>query len=96
MPMPMWASNNTNVARTNAIVKTLANMFKDKTNVVPTIAPLNESGLFTFRPGYVADCPIDQQDSIQVFYQLRSSTGMTPTATSDSPSALQKQATPSR
>ena len=93
--MPMWASNQTNVARTNAIIKTLANMFKDQTSVVPIIAPLNESGHFTFRPYRVADCPIDQQDSIQVFCQLRCSSSTTPTATSDSPSALRKQATPS-
>ncbi|KIM88860.1 glycoside hydrolase family 5 protein [Piloderma croceum F 1598] len=46
MPTPMWASNNTNVARTNAIIKTIANMFKDQTNVVPTIAPLNEPAGF--------------------------------------------------
>lgn len=42
MDYPMWHSNATNVARTNAIIKTIANMFKDQTNVVPTIAALNE------------------------------------------------------
>ena len=94
--MPMWASNNTNVARTNSIIKNIANMFKDQTHVVPIIAPLNESGLFTFRPGCVADCPIDQQDSIQVFCQLLCNIGMTPMATSDTPMALQNKATPSR
>lgn len=38
----MWHSNSTNVARTNTIIKTIANMFKDQPNVVPVIAPLNE------------------------------------------------------
>jgi hypothetical protein len=42
MPFPKWHSNNTNVARTNAIIKTLAEMFKDESGTVPIIAPLNE------------------------------------------------------
>ncbi|TDL20936.1 exo-beta-1,3-glucanase [Rickenella mellea] len=43
---PTWHSNQTNIARTNAIIKTLANMFKSNTNVVPIIAPLNEPAGF--------------------------------------------------
>lgn len=42
MDYPMWHSNETNVERTDAILKTIANMFKDQSNVVPIIAPLNE------------------------------------------------------
>ena len=38
----MWASNQTNVDRTNDIIKTIAGMFKDDTANVPIIAPLNE------------------------------------------------------
>lgn len=45
MTTPMWHSNATNVARTDAIIKTIANMFKDDSSVVPIIAPLNESVL---------------------------------------------------
>ncbi|KDQ63245.1 glycoside hydrolase family 5 protein [Jaapia argillacea MUCL 33604] len=39
---PEWHSNATNIARTDAIIKTIANMYKDQTNVVSAIAPLNE------------------------------------------------------
>ncbi|KAJ7720769.1 glycoside hydrolase superfamily [Mycena metata] len=39
---PGWASNNTNVQCTDAIIKTTANMVKDNTANVPRIAPLNE------------------------------------------------------
>ncbi|KZP25282.1 glycoside hydrolase family 5 protein [Athelia psychrophila] len=46
MPTPMWHTNSTNVARSNAIIKTIANMFKDETSVVPIIAPLNEPAGF--------------------------------------------------
>jgi aryl-phospho-beta-D-glucosidase BglC (GH1 family) len=42
MATPMWASNQTNVDRTNDIIKTIAGMFKDDTANVPIIAPLNE------------------------------------------------------
>lgn len=42
MNYPMWHSNGTNVQRTDAIIKTIANMFKDQTSVVPIIAALNE------------------------------------------------------
>ncbi|KZP25280.1 glycoside hydrolase family 5 protein [Athelia psychrophila] len=40
--IPMWHSNATNVERTDAILKTIASMFKDQTSVVPIIAALNE------------------------------------------------------
>lgn len=42
MNFPMWHSNDTNVARTDAIIQTIATMLKNQTNVVPVIAPLNE------------------------------------------------------
>ncbi|EIN13909.1 exo-beta-1,3-glucanase [Punctularia strigosozonata HHB-11173 SS5] len=43
---PEWQSNSDNVQRTDNIIKTLADMFKDQTNVVTTIAPLNEPAGF--------------------------------------------------
>jgi len=46
MATPMWASNQTNVDRTNDIIKTIAGMFKDDTANVPIIAPLNEPAGF--------------------------------------------------
>jgi hypothetical protein len=46
MKTPMWASNSTNVARTNNIIKTIAGMFKDNYKNVPIIAPLNELSFF--------------------------------------------------
>jgi len=46
LPFPTWHSNATNVARTDAIIKTLAGMFKDETGTVPMIAPLNEPAGF--------------------------------------------------
>ncbi|EPQ60446.1 glycoside hydrolase [Gloeophyllum trabeum ATCC 11539] len=46
MDFPHWHSNGTNVARTNAIIKRIADMFKDNANVVTTIAPLNEPAGF--------------------------------------------------
>ncbi|KAH7910928.1 glycoside hydrolase family 5 protein [Hygrophoropsis aurantiaca] len=42
LPYPGWHSNQTNIDRTDAIIKTIASMFADQTNVVPIIAPLNE------------------------------------------------------
>lgn len=42
MSTPKWHSNSTNVARTNAIIKTIASMVKSQSSVVPVIAPLNE------------------------------------------------------
>ena len=42
MSFPHWHSNQTNVDRTDAIIKTIANMFAGSSNVVPVIAPLNE------------------------------------------------------
>jgi len=43
---PTWHTNQTNVARTNAIIKQLANMFKNDVSTVPIIAPLNEPAGF--------------------------------------------------
>ncbi|KAJ7070741.1 glycoside hydrolase family 5 protein [Mycena amicta] len=43
---PTWHSNNTNVQRTDAIIKTIANMVKDNSANVPIIAPLNEPAGF--------------------------------------------------
>ncbi|KAF9262542.1 exo-1,3-beta-glucanase [Marasmius fiardii PR-910] len=43
---PEWASNSNNVARTNAIIKTIADMFKNNPDTVPIIAPLNEPAGF--------------------------------------------------
>jgi aryl-phospho-beta-D-glucosidase BglC (GH1 family) len=37
-----WPNNQSNVDRTNAIIKKIANTYKDNTTVVPAIAPLNE------------------------------------------------------
>lgn len=42
MDTPTWHTNSDNVARTNAVLKTIANMFVGDTNTVPIIAPLNE------------------------------------------------------
>jgi len=46
VPFPKWHSNQTNIARTNAIIKRLANMFKNDATTVPIIAPLNEPAGF--------------------------------------------------
>ncbi|KIJ53493.1 glycoside hydrolase family 5 protein [Sphaerobolus stellatus SS14] len=46
MSSPHWHTNNTNVQRTDNIIKTLANMFKDQTDTVTVIAPLNEPAGF--------------------------------------------------
>ncbi|KAJ6502680.1 glycoside hydrolase family 5 protein [Mycena vulgaris] len=43
---PQWHSNNTNVQRTNAIIKTIASMVRDNPTNVPIIAPLNEPAGF--------------------------------------------------
>lgn len=42
IPFPTWHSNQTNIARTNQIIKEIASMFAGQPNVVPIIAPLNE------------------------------------------------------
>ncbi|KIP11128.1 glycoside hydrolase family 5 protein [Phlebiopsis gigantea 11061_1 CR5-6] len=46
LSFPGWHSNNTNVQRTDAIIKQIASMFAGQTNVVPIIAPLNEPAGF--------------------------------------------------
>ena len=38
----LWHTDPKNVDRTEAVLKTIASMFKDDTSTVPTIAPLNE------------------------------------------------------
>ncbi|KAJ7100268.1 glycoside hydrolase family 5 protein [Mycena belliarum] len=43
---PRWYSNNTNVQRTEAIIKKIADMVKDNPTNVPIIAPLNEPARF--------------------------------------------------
>ncbi|PFH52256.1 glycoside hydrolase family 5 protein [Amanita thiersii Skay4041] len=45
-PFPEWHSNSTNVARTNAVIKRIASMYKDSTSVVSVVAPLNEPAGF--------------------------------------------------
>ncbi|KAF5323382.1 hypothetical protein D9611_005595 [Ephemerocybe angulata] len=42
MDAPTWHTKQSHIDRTNAVIKTLANMFKDMADVVPVIAPLNE------------------------------------------------------
>jgi aryl-phospho-beta-D-glucosidase BglC (GH1 family) len=42
MSYPTWQSNQTNIARTDAIIKQIASMFASQVDVVPIIAPLNE------------------------------------------------------
>ncbi|KAJ7109901.1 glycoside hydrolase family 5 protein [Mycena epipterygia] len=46
VPTPQWHSNNTNVQRTDAIIKTIASMVRDNPSNVPIIAPLNEPAGF--------------------------------------------------
>jgi len=43
---PGWHTENDAVARTNAIIKTLASKFANNPTVVPIIAPLNEPAGF--------------------------------------------------
>jgi aryl-phospho-beta-D-glucosidase BglC (GH1 family) len=53
IPYPTWHSNQTNIARTDNIIKTIASMFAGQPNVVPIIAPLNEPA------GYDGDAVLD-------------------------------------
>lgn len=46
MAFPQWHTNANNVARTDAIIKTLASRYATNTNVVAVIAPLNEPAGF--------------------------------------------------
>lgn len=39
---PLWHTNATHVERTNAVIKTLVDMFIGNPDVIPIIAPLNE------------------------------------------------------
>ncbi|KAJ7897187.1 glycoside hydrolase family 5 protein [Mycena olivaceomarginata] len=41
-----WATSGSNVQRTNAVIKKIANLYKDNPSVVPIIAPLNEPAGF--------------------------------------------------
>ncbi|KAH7886065.1 glycoside hydrolase family 5 protein [Phlebopus sp. FC_14] len=42
MSFPTWHSNQTNIQRTDDVIKTIASMFADQVDTVPIIAPLNE------------------------------------------------------
>lgn len=42
----MWHTNSTNVARADAVIRTIASMFGSQSSVVPIIAPLNELSLY--------------------------------------------------
>ena len=42
MSFPQWQSNQTNIDRTNAIIRTIAYQFQYNPQVVSVIAPLNE------------------------------------------------------
>lgn len=46
MNYPLWHTSNSNINRSNAIIQTIASMFKDTPAVVPIIAPLNEPAGF--------------------------------------------------
>jgi aryl-phospho-beta-D-glucosidase BglC (GH1 family) len=46
IPFPTWHSNQTNIDRTDAIIKRIASMFANQPDVVPIIAPLNEPAGF--------------------------------------------------
>ena len=46
VPHPGWHTEKDAVARTHAIVKTIASTYANNTNVVPAIAPLNEPAGF--------------------------------------------------
>ncbi|KAJ3508609.1 hypothetical protein NLJ89_g5656 [Agrocybe chaxingu] len=52
-PTPQWHTNSTNVKRTNAIVKRIASLYKDKSGTVSAITPLNEPA------GYVGGTIMD-------------------------------------
>ena len=41
-PSPQWQNNQTNIDRTNKIIKALASQFQNQSDVVSVIAPLNE------------------------------------------------------
>jgi len=46
LSFPLWHTDYNNVARTNAIIRTLASLFRDKPSVVSAINPLNEPAGF--------------------------------------------------
>ncbi|TRM66211.1 glycoside hydrolase family 5 protein [Schizophyllum amplum] len=46
MNYPTWHTSQSNIDRSNAVIKTLADMFKDRTDTVTIIAPLNEPAGF--------------------------------------------------
>jgi glucan 1,3-beta-glucosidase len=46
MTYPTWHTNPGNIARTSAIIKTLASWYSGQTDVVTGIAPLNEPAGF--------------------------------------------------
>ncbi|KAF9454195.1 glycoside hydrolase family 5 protein [Macrolepiota fuliginosa MF-IS2] len=45
-PFPEWHTRSDYISRTDAIIKTIASMYKDMTDVVSVIAPLNEPAGF--------------------------------------------------
>jgi hypothetical protein len=43
VPFPQWQSNQTNIDRTNSVIKQIAHDFRKNSNVVSAIGALNES-----------------------------------------------------
>lgn len=56
MSFPQWQTNQTNIERTNAVIRTIAYQFQHNSQVVSAIAALNEyvqsSTLFARSPLY--------------------------------------------
>ena len=89
---PQWQSSQSNIDRTNAIIKRIASMFASDPSVVSVIAPLNEC-VFGF---HFKSCPltdvsatsIDRRVIIQKSSTSRVNSGTILTATFASPSVL--------
>ncbi len=59
MPFPQWQSSQTNIDRTNAVIRRIAYEFRNNYQVVSVIAPLNEyvgrSTVFAFSLSHLVD-----------------------------------------
>ena len=66
---PTWHTQSGAVARTNAIIKTLASKFANDQNVVPIIAPLNEpAGFYSEMMGTIKQYWYDSYGNVRFPY----------------------------
>ncbi|KAI9511875.1 glycoside hydrolase family 5 protein [Russula earlei] len=77
LPSPKWQTDQTNIGRTNKVIKQLAYEFRSSSNVVSVIAPLNDTGTTpTETSGNIPTPVLASYDDILKIHPPRYPTGL--------------------